>query len=74
MNKPRTYHTLRARWETAEGYREHGKTSEASDLTQLTIAEALIEILATLEEISDTLKGSETEKPPAKISAAAKKG
>jgi len=56
MAETRIYKTLRARFEAAEDYRIRGKTSEASDLNQLTIAEALIEILATLQEISESLK------------------
>ena len=56
MNKPRLYHTLRARFETSKDLVQKGKTAEASDLNQLTITEALIEILATLEEISESLQ------------------
>ena len=37
-------------------FRDRGKTAEASDLNQLTITEAIIEILAALEEIADSLK------------------
>jgi len=56
MNKPRMYHTLRARWETSKDLVQKGKTAEASDLNQLSITEALIEILATLDEIAEALK------------------
>lgn len=55
MNKPRMYHTMRARWETAKDLVEKGKTAEADNLNQLTLSEALIEILATLDEIAGTL-------------------
>ena len=56
LNRPRLNHTLRRRFEASEKFVEKGKTAEASDLNQLTVTEALIEILATLEEISDVLQ------------------
>lgn len=55
MNEPKLYHTLRNRFETSKDLVKKGSTAQASDLNQLTITEALIEILATLDEISDTL-------------------
>ena len=48
MTEPKLYHTLRNRFEASEKFVEKGKTAEASDLNQLTIAEALIEMAALL--------------------------
>jgi len=74
MNKPRLYHTLRARFETSKDLVQKGKTAEASDLNQLNINETLIEILAALEEISDTLKAPAAEPKPVKLAANPKSG
>jgi hypothetical protein len=67
MKKPQIYHTMRTRWESAREKAEKGDTAGADSINHLTATEALVEILDTLQDISENLAIIAGKEAPAAI-------